>query len=180
MSSVRITSLRASLGQPTSVYRAAASFRSSTLPKLSRPSAALLFRQDFRRTMASSGFQKIKVKNPVVELDGDEMTRVIWQDIKEKFIHPYLDVDLKYYDLGLEYRDETNDQVTHDAAEAIKKYSVGVKCATITPDEARVKEFKLKQSELTVCLKSRCCLGICSPSCTCDPVLSRARSAVRV
>ena len=93
-----------------------------------------------------SGIQKIKVKNPVVELDGDEMTRIIWQDIKDKFIHPYLDIDLKYYDLGLEYRDETNDQVTIDAAEAIKKYSVGVKCATITPDEARVEEFKLKQS----------------------------------
>jgi isocitrate dehydrogenase len=91
--------------------------------------------------------QKIKVKNPVVELDGDEMTRVIWQDIKDKFIHPYLDIDLKYYDLGLPYRDETNDQVTIDAAEAIKKYSVGVKCATITPDEARVEEFKLKQSK---------------------------------
>ncbi|KAI9752381.1 MAG: hypothetical protein M4579_005652 [Chaenotheca gracillima] len=89
--------------------------------------------------------QKIKVKNPVVELDGDEMTRIIWKDIKDKFIHPYLDVDLRYYDLGLEYRDETNDKVTLDAAEAIKKYSVGVKCATITPDEARVEEFKLKK-----------------------------------
>lgn len=94
--------------------------------------------------MASA--RKIKVKNPVVELDGDEMTRIIWQTIKDKFIYPYLDIDLKYYDLGLEYRDETNDQVTIDAAEAIKKYSVGVKCATITPDEARVEEFKLKQS----------------------------------
>ncbi len=94
----------------------------------------------------ASAAQKIKVKNPVVELDGDEMTRIIWQDIKDKFIHPYLDIDLKYYDLGLPYRDETNDQVTIDAAEAIKKYSVGVKCATITPDEARVKEFHLKQS----------------------------------
>lgn len=93
--------------------------------------------------------RKIKVKNPVVELDGDEMTRIIWQDIKEKFIHPYLDIDLKYYDLGLPYRDETNDQVTIDAAEAIKKYSVGVKCATITPDEARVEEFKLKQMWLS-------------------------------
>ena len=120
--------------------------------------------------------KKIKVKNPVVrffsyepldygcdyasfgafeakyymkvELDGDEMTRIIWKDIKEKFILPYLDIDLKYYDLGLEYRDETNDQVTIDSAEAIKKYSVGVKCATITPDEARVEEFKLKQSML--------------------------------
>lgn len=97
---------------------------------------------------AAGGPAKIKVKNPVVELDGDEMTRVIWQDIKDKFIYPYLDVDLKYYDLGLEYRDETNDQVTLDAAEAIQKYSVGVKCATITPDEARVEEFKLKKSEL--------------------------------
>lgn len=98
------------------------------------------------RTMASA-IPKIKVKNPVVELDGDEMTRIIWQNIKDKFIYPYLDIDLKYYDLGLEYRDETNDQVTIDAAEAIKKYQVGVKCATITPDEARVEEFKLKQSE---------------------------------
>ena len=92
---------------------------------------------------------KIKVKNPVVELDGDEMTRIIWQDIKDKFIHPYLAIDLKYYDLGLPYRDETNDQVTLDAAAAIKKYSVGVKCATITPDEARVKEFKLQQMWLS-------------------------------
>ncbi|KAJ9624911.1 NADP-dependent isocitrate dehydrogenase [Taxawa tesnikishii (nom. ined.)] len=94
-------------------------------------------------------FNKIKVKNPVVELDGDEMTRIIWQDIKDKFIHPYLDIDLKYYDLGLPYRDETDDQVTLDAAEAIKKYSVGVKCATITPDEARVKEFNLKKMWLS-------------------------------
>ena len=93
--------------------------------------------------------RKIKVKNPVVELDGDEMTRIIWADIKKKFIHPYLDIDLKYYDLGLPYRDETNDQVTVDAAAAIQKYSVGVKCATITPDEARVKEFKLKQMWLS-------------------------------
>ncbi|KAI9706149.1 MAG: Isocitrate dehydrogenase [NADP], mitochondrial precursor (Oxalosuccinate decarboxylase) [Bogoriella megaspora] len=98
--------------------------------------------------MASS-IPKIKVKNPVVELDGDEMTRIIWKDIKDKFIFPYLDIDLKYYDLGLPYRDETNDQVTIDAAEAIKKYSVGVKCATITPDEARVKEFHLKQMWLS-------------------------------
>ncbi len=88
---------------------------------------------------------KIKVKNPVVELDGDEMTRIIWQFIKDKLILPYLDIDLKYYDLGIEHRDETDDQVTIDAAEAIKKYRVGVKCATITPDEARVKEFKLKK-----------------------------------
>jgi isocitrate dehydrogenase len=88
---------------------------------------------------------KIKVANPVVELDGDEMTRIIWQAIKDKLIHPYLDVDLKYYDLGIEKRDETNDQITIDAANAIKKYGVGVKCATITPDEARVKEFGLKE-----------------------------------
>ena len=101
----------------------------------------------FTRTMASSS--KIRVKNPIVELDGDEMTRIIWKDIKDKFVHPYLSVDLHYYDLGLSYRDETNDQVTLDAAEAIKKYAVGVKCATITPDEARVKEFKLKQMWLS-------------------------------
>ncbi len=88
---------------------------------------------------------KIKVKNPVVELDGDEMTRIIWQFIKDKLILPYLDIDLKYYDLGVEYRDKTNDQVTVDAANAIKQYGVGVKCATITPDEARVEEFKLKE-----------------------------------
>ncbi|MBL8574015.1 MAG: NADP-dependent isocitrate dehydrogenase [Hyphomicrobiaceae bacterium] len=88
---------------------------------------------------------KIKVANPVVELDGDEMTRIIWQYIKDKLIHPYLDIDLEYYDLGMEYRDKTNDQVTIDAANAIKKHGVGVKCATITPDEARVKEFNLKE-----------------------------------
>ena len=89
--------------------------------------------------------KKIKVANPVVELDGDEMTRIIWKFIKDKLIVPYLDVDIKYYDLGMEYRDKTNDQVTVDAAEAIKKYNVGIKCATITPDEARVKEFNLKE-----------------------------------
>ena len=88
---------------------------------------------------------KIKVDNPVVELDGDEMTRIIWQFIKEKLIHPYLDIDLKYYDLGIEHRDATGDQVTIDSANAIKKYGVGVKCATITPDEQRVEEFKLKK-----------------------------------
>ncbi|WP_322883754.1 NADP-dependent isocitrate dehydrogenase [Microvirga lotononidis] len=88
---------------------------------------------------------KIKVANPVVELDGDEMTRIIWHFIKEKLIHPYLDLDLKYYDLGVEHRDATNDRVTVEAAEAIKKYGVGVKCATITPDEGRVKEFNLKE-----------------------------------
>ena len=89
--------------------------------------------------------QKIKVQNPVVELDGDEMTRVIWSFIKEKLILPYLDIDLKYYDLGMENRDATNDQVTIDSAHAIQKYGVGVKCATITPDEARVEEFGLKK-----------------------------------
>ena len=89
--------------------------------------------------------QKIKVANPVVELDGDEMTRIIWKFIKDKLILPYLDLDIKYYDLGMEYRDETNDQVTIDAANAIKQYGVGIKCATITPDEQRVEEFKLKQ-----------------------------------
>jgi isocitrate dehydrogenase len=88
---------------------------------------------------------KIKVNNPVVELDGDEMTRIIWQYIKDKLIHPYLDVELIYFDLGMENRDRTNDQVTIDAAEMIKKIGVGVKCATITPDEARVKEFGLKK-----------------------------------
>jgi len=88
---------------------------------------------------------KIKVENPIVELDGDEMTRIIWQMIKDKLIHPYLDIDLKYYDLGIEARDDTNDQITIDSAEAIKEVGVGVKCATITPDEARVEEFGLKQ-----------------------------------
>ena len=88
---------------------------------------------------------KIKVANPVVELDGDEMTRIIWQFIKDKLIHPYLDIDLEYYDLGIEHRDATNDQVTIDAANAINKWGVGVKCATITPDEQRVEEFKLKK-----------------------------------
>jgi len=89
--------------------------------------------------------QKIKVATPVVELDGDEMTRIIWAFIKEKLILPYLDIDLKYYDLGIEKRDQTDDQITVDAANAIAKYGVGVKCATITPDEARVKEFNLKK-----------------------------------
>jgi isocitrate dehydrogenase len=88
---------------------------------------------------------KIKVNNPVVEMDGDEMTRIIWKLIKDKLIHPYLDVELLYYDLGMEKRDETRDQITVDAAEAIKKVGVGVKCATITPDEGRVKEFNLKE-----------------------------------
>ena len=88
---------------------------------------------------------KIKVTNPVVELDGDEMTRIIWQYIKDKLITPYLDVELLYFDLGMENRDATDDQVTIDAANAIKQHGVGVKCATITPDEARVEEFGLKR-----------------------------------
>ena len=88
---------------------------------------------------------KIKVENPIVELDGDEMTRIMWDFIKKKLVLPYLDVDLKYYDLGIEVRDDTNDQITIDAANAIKQYGVGVKCATITPDEARVEEFGLKE-----------------------------------
>lgn len=88
---------------------------------------------------------KIKVVNPIVELDGDEMTRIIWSKIKENFIFPYLDLDIKYFDLGIEKRDQTDDQITVDAAEAIKKYKVGIKCATITPDEARMEEFDLKR-----------------------------------
>src|SRR5215470_9657893 len=92
---------------------------------------------------------KIKVKNPVVEMDGDEMTRIIWQKIREKLILPYLDIDLKYYDLGIESRDKTDDKVTVESAEATKKYGVAVKCATITPDEARVKEFNLKRMWLS-------------------------------
>src|SRR5579872_6883666 len=89
--------------------------------------------------------KKIKVTNPVVELDGDEMTRIIWKFIRDKLVHPYLDLELRYFDLSVEHRDATNDQVTIDAANAIKEYGVGIKCATITPDEARVKEFHLKQ-----------------------------------
>ena len=89
--------------------------------------------------------QKIKVATPVVELDGDEMTRIIWQFIKDKLILPYLDIELVYFDLGIEARDKTDDQITVDAANAIAKLGVGVKCATITPDEARVKEFSLKK-----------------------------------
>src|SRR5688500_4842519 len=88
---------------------------------------------------------KIRVKNPVVEMDGDEMTRIIWKFIKDKLILPYLEIDLKYYDLGVESRDKTNDQITIDSANATKQHGVAVKCATITPDEARVKEFSLKE-----------------------------------
>src|SRR5258708_22078354 len=88
---------------------------------------------------------KIKVNNPVVELDGDEMTRIIWKQIREQLVLPYLDIDLKYYDLSIQYRDQTDDQVTVDAANAIKQYGVGIKCATITADEDRVTEFSLKK-----------------------------------
>src|SRR5690242_4391263 len=98
-----------------------------------------------RHERGRPGMAKIKVEGTVVELDGDEMTRIIWQFIKDKLILPYVDVDLEYYDLGIEHRDATDDQVTVDAANAIKKHGVGVKCATITPDEARVKEFGLKK-----------------------------------
>ena len=89
--------------------------------------------------------QKIKVKNPVVEMNGDEMARILWQFIKDKLILPFLDIDLKYYDLGIKNRDKTNDQVTTEAAKAVKKFGIGIKCATITPDKNRVHEFKLKQ-----------------------------------
>jgi len=105
-------------------------------------------RNQSRLPLATRGLAtkaKIKVKNPVVDLDGDEMTRIIWDLIKKQYILPYLDIDIKYFDLGLPYRDQTNDKVTVDAANAIKQYNVGIKCATITPDEARVKEYNLKQ-----------------------------------
>src|SRR5678815_1434056 len=92
---------------------------------------------------------KIKVKNPVVEMDGDEMTRIIWKFIKDKLILPYLEIDIKYFDLGIESRDKTNDQITIDSANATKEFGVAVKCATITPDEARVKEFSLKEMWLS-------------------------------
>ena len=121
----------------------------SSTQRLAAETSRLQSSQQNNFSSSSSQRQKIRVKNPVVELDGDEMTRIIWQDIKDKFIYPYLDIDLKYYDLGLPYRDETDDQVTIDAAEAIQKYCVGVKCATITPDEQRVEEFKLKKMWLS-------------------------------
>src|ERR1700757_4322767 len=98
-----------------------------------------------RSRKASSTMAKIKVTNPVVELDGDEMTRIIWKYIKDKLIHPFLDVNLQYFDLGIEYRDQTNDQVTIDAPNALKKAGRGGEGAPITPDEARVKEFNLKE-----------------------------------
>ena len=106
------------------------------------PSAASLRSQTRKRRVVP--MQKIKVKGTVVEMDGDEMTRIIWQLIKDKLIHPYLDVNLEYYDLSVQHRDATNDQVTIDSANATKKHGVAVKCATITPDEGRVKEFGLK------------------------------------
>src|SRR5215472_14835630 len=99
----------------------------------------------FRAVKVSMPMNKIKVANPVVEMDGDEMTRIIWKYIKDKLIHPYLDINLLYFDLGIEKRDQTRDQITIDAAEATKKVGVAVKCATITPDEARVKEFNLHE-----------------------------------
>src|SRR5690606_3386073 len=108
--------------------------------------AASLGQPGHRSTRLPEPFMsKIKVANPVVDLDGDEMTRIIWQAIKDKLITPYLDLPIEYYDLSVENRDATDDQVTVDAANAIKKHGVGIKCATITPDEARVEEFKLKK-----------------------------------
>ena len=109
---------------------------------------AIVYKSDtscIRHHLKGSPIAKIKVDNPVVELDGDEMTRIIWQFIKDRLILPYLDVNLEYYDLGMENRDATDDQVTIDSANAILKHGVGVKCATITPDEQRVEEFKLKK-----------------------------------
>eukprot|EP01129_Flabellula_baltica_P016142 TRINITY_DN8469_c0_g1_i1.p1 TRINITY_DN8469_c0_g1~~TRINITY_DN8469_c0_g1_i1.p1 ORF type:complete len:440 (+),score=117.34 TRINITY_DN8469_c0_g1_i1:66-1385(+) len=105
--------------------------------------------RSMRTRTQTRSFSRIKVENPVVELDGDEMTRIIWHRIREELILPYVDVDLKYYDLGIQYRDQTDDQVTIDSAHAILKYNVGAKCATITPDEARVKEFGLKKMWLS-------------------------------
>lgn len=116
----------------------------SSLSKLSRASRVGT-RAAAVTTTTSRNFSRIKVNNPIVEMDGDEMTRVIWKFIKEKLVFPYVDVKVQYFDLGLPNRDKTSDQVTVDAAEAIKKCNVGIKCATITPDEARVKEFKLKE-----------------------------------
>jgi len=117
------------------------------LRTLARQTKTLQIAKNLERNYATAS--RIKVANPVVDLDGDEMTRIIWARIKEQLILPYLDLDIKYFDLGLPYRDQTNDQVTIDAADAIKKYNVGIKCATITPDEARVKEFNLKKMWLS-------------------------------
>ncbi|KAJ4419251.1 NADP-dependent isocitrate dehydrogenase [Gnomoniopsis sp. IMI 355080] len=145
--SAAATFRRTALTRPTSALRSGFLSSKFAVSQSAAASPASLRAAAFVRTMATAN--KIKVKNPVVELDGDEMTRIIWEDIKTKFIHPYLDIDLKYYDLGLEYRDKTDDKVTVEAAEAIQKYSVGVKCATITPDEQRVEEFKLKKMWLS-------------------------------
>src|SRR5687768_1223322 len=114
--------------------------RTARPPRIQYARTASKFHERSARPMA-----KIKVANPVVELDGDEMTRIIWKQIREQLILPYLDVELEYYDLSIQHRDETDDQVTVDAANAIKRHGVGVKCATITPDEARVVEFNLKE-----------------------------------
>src|SRR5579859_5442589 len=114
-------------------------------PLLASPGAGLYRAPPSICPPRNASMPKIKVKNPVVELDGDEMTRIMWSFIKNKLILPYLDIDLKYYDLGIESRDATDDRITVDAANAIKQYGVGVKCATITPDEARVEEFGLKK-----------------------------------
>ncbi|KAH7912841.1 isocitrate dehydrogenase [Hygrophoropsis aurantiaca] len=118
-------------------------FSAARRSRMAQPSSA--FSRGFATSMRLQNAQKIVVSKPVVELDGDEMTRIIWKKIREELILPYLQLDIKYYDLGLEYRDQTNDQVTIEAANAILKYQVGIKCATITPDEARVEEFKLKE-----------------------------------
>ncbi|KDB26545.1 isocitrate dehydrogenase [NADP], mitochondrial [Trichophyton interdigitale MR816] len=143
----RPASISASLSSQSSLSSSA--YVRPALPNALAHSSLVHGRNPFTRNM-SAARRKIMVKNPIVELDGDEMTRIIWQDIKDKVCCRYLEVDLKYYDLGLEYRDQTDDQVTVDAAEAIKKYGVGVKCATITPDEARVEEFKLKKSNVAI------------------------------
>ena len=143
-----------SLGSRTLCRASCSLLRTSQSRRTSALSTTNKLNAELKRLLSGStsdGRRKIKVKNPVVELDGDEMTRIIWQDIKDRLIFPYLDIDLKYYDLGLPHRDETEDRVTADAARAIIKYSVGVKCATITPDEARVKEFKLKKSMSLLC-----------------------------
>src|SRR5207253_4541192 len=115
------------------------------LPPAGSGSMVRAFRQAGRPRFEDEAMAKIKVKNPVVELDGDEMARIMWSFIKNKLILPYLDIELKYYDLGIEKRDETDDRITVEAAEAIKEYGVGIKCAGITPDEARVEEFHLQR-----------------------------------
>merc|ERR1712226_1092308 len=132
----------------TSVAKIALKSPGSGLVKVVTANGAATFQGVQQQRQYGSG-SRIKVANPVVELDGDEMTRIIWEKIKDRLIFPYVDVDCKYYDLGLPYRDQTDDQVTIDCAEAIKKYNVAVKCATITPDEERVEEFKLKKMWLS-------------------------------